>query len=283
MSYSMIHNLGQIPPCDKFRLGHQSDGAGHLYNVVCRTPHGMIPGKAKQDKAWYPYGGKENMTKDFMYLQAEHGGQTQLVRSRHPPHGALAEGHQQDGTYYVAVCHTNHGEIPGKAKGHEAWFPWDGKETRTENFSYVIVKQGHGYNPPKHGLQPGMKVHLKSKSHGSNLKIDQNNRVSGTGGNGEWATFMVHHRGGHHGSHHVALSLARHPHLFLAIRNQSLTVGNGGPNCTMKVIGPHPDGTISLESVPHHGQHVGILPNGDEKAPHQTGTGDQSRFHIHNA
>ena len=49
--------------------------------------------------------------------------------------------HQADGTYYVAVCHTNHGEIPGKAKGQYAWFPYGGKETRTENFSYVIVKR----------------------------------------------------------------------------------------------------------------------------------------------
>ena len=43
--YELIPNMGQIPPCDKFRLGHQNDGAGHLWCVLANTPHGIIPGK----------------------------------------------------------------------------------------------------------------------------------------------------------------------------------------------------------------------------------------------
>lgn len=30
---------------DGFKVGHQNDGSGHYYSVICNTPHGKIPGK----------------------------------------------------------------------------------------------------------------------------------------------------------------------------------------------------------------------------------------------
>ena len=41
---------------------------------------------------------------------------------------------------------------------------------------------------------------------------------------------------------------------------------------------PPTDGFVVLESVVHHGSHVGILPNGQAKPANQTGTGDHARF-----
>jgi len=55
--------------------------------------------------------------------------------------------------------------------------------------------------------------------------------------------------------------------------------GTGGQFCFL-IVKSHPDGTISLESVEHRTQHVGILPNGDAKGPHQTGTGDHGKFYV---
>ena len=34
------------------------------------------------------------------------------------------------------------------------------------------------------------------------------------------------------------------------------------------------------ESAEHRTQHVGILPNGDPKGPHHTGTGDHGKFYV---
>ena len=43
--YDLVPNMGQIPPSDHFKLGHQNDGAGHLWCVIANTPHGQIPAK----------------------------------------------------------------------------------------------------------------------------------------------------------------------------------------------------------------------------------------------
>jgi len=85
---------------------------------------------------------------------------------------------------------------------------------------------------------------------------------------------MVHARG-----HHVALALASHPNKFIAIKNNMLTHGTGGKFCTL-IVKQHGDGSVSLESAEHRTQHVGILPSGDAKGPHQTGTGDHGRFYV---
>jgi len=39
----------------------------------------------------------------------------------------------------AVVAHTNHGDIPGKAKGNECWYPYGGREESTNYFSYIVV------------------------------------------------------------------------------------------------------------------------------------------------
>lgn len=151
--YDLVQNMGQIPPCDSFKQGHQNDGSGHLWCVIANTPHGQIPAKAKQNKAWYAHGGKEHETTDFQYAKAHPGTHVVLEKSRSPPKGAVA-GHQPNGTYYMVICHhTSHGKIPGKSNGVKGWYSWGGKEHETHDYSYVVVKGGHhhgGFNPGHH-------------------------------------------------------------------------------------------------------------------------------------
>ncbi|KAL5252404.1 hypothetical protein ACHWQZ_G015241 [Mnemiopsis leidyi] len=156
--YELVQNMGQIPPCDNFRLGHQNDGAGHLWCVLANTPHGQIPAKAKQNKAWYPFGGKEHETHDFHYVKAHPGSHVGLEKHHHgrPVPPGVVTGHQRNsGTYYMVICHhTSHGKIPGKSDGRKAWYSWGGREHETHDFSYVVVKGGHhhhgGFNPGHH-------------------------------------------------------------------------------------------------------------------------------------
>jgi len=159
--YDLVPNMGQIPPCDNFKLGHQNDGAGNLWCVIANTPHGQIPAKAKQNKAWYAHGGREHETSDFHYVRSHAGAHVTLEKARSPPMGVV-QGHQQDsGSYYMVICHhTSHGKIPGKSNGNKAWYSWGGKEHETHDFSYVVVKGGHhhgGFNPGHHpgGHNPG--------------------------------------------------------------------------------------------------------------------------------
>lgn len=284
--YQLANNLGQIPPCHASKLGHQND-SGPYWCVVANTPHGPIPGKGRQGRAWYPYGGKEHETSSFSYIHMMPGCTLSLHRNSgpHAPHGALDLGRMQDGSvYFVVVCHTPHGQIPGKAKLHtptgpKAWYSFGGKEHEIRDFSYVVAHSpphhgGGGYSPG-HALSPGATIRLTSKAHGKNLRINQNGVIDGRGGNGPWATFSVHSRGPY-----IALSLASHPQRFLAIKNNMLTEGTGGKFCTL-IVKHHPgDGTVTLESAEHRTQHVGILPSGDIKGPHQTGQGDHGKFYV---
>jgi len=125
-------------PPNAINCGHQNDGAGTLCAAVAHTEHGDIPGKAKGDTCWYPYGDKETSTKNFSWVVAV-GWRTEKGSS--PPAGALKVGHQNDGTgdLYAAVAHTEHGDIPGKAKGDTCWYPYGDKETHTKNFSWIVV------------------------------------------------------------------------------------------------------------------------------------------------
>jgi len=43
--YELIQNMGQIPPDNQLRVGHQNDGSGHYWPILANTPHGKIPGK----------------------------------------------------------------------------------------------------------------------------------------------------------------------------------------------------------------------------------------------
>jgi len=134
-TYDLVKSGSQ--PSRAVACGHQND-AGTLCAAVAHTDHGEIPGKAKGDTCWYPYGDKETDTKNFSWVVAIGW---RLEKGNSPPAGALKTGHQNDGAgeLYAAVAHTDHGDIPGKAKGDTCWYPYGGKETFTKNFSWVVV------------------------------------------------------------------------------------------------------------------------------------------------
>jgi len=137
-----VKNVGQIPPCDKFKLGHQNDGAGHLWCVLANTPHGVIPAKGKQGTAWYAYGGKEHETKDFQFATAHDDCHAVLEKSKHGvPHGTVKGRQNDSGEYHMVVCHTTHGNIPGKSNGKKGWYSYGGKELETHDFSFVVVRK----------------------------------------------------------------------------------------------------------------------------------------------
>jgi hypothetical protein len=138
------------------QVGFQNYGAGQLWAAVAHTNHGEIPGKAKGNECWYPYGGQEVSTNNFSYVVARN---FRLVKSSFPPPGALQTGFQNDGAgqLWASVAHTNHGDIPGKAKGNECWYAYGGKEHSTNNFSWVVnawdLVRGGGV--PQDGVKAG--------------------------------------------------------------------------------------------------------------------------------
>jgi len=139
------------PPAHACPLGHQHDSSGTVYLALAHTEHGNIPGKAKDNTCWYPYGGKEHTTSDFSWVTHPLVNYHQGFNHSHlygMPHG-----HQTDGAgdVWVAICHTEHGEIPGKAHGNTAWYCYGGAEFVTNNFSYVVghahLKHASSYHP----------------------------------------------------------------------------------------------------------------------------------------
>jgi len=131
----------------KVQCGNQNDGSGQYFAAVAHTDHGDIPGKAKDNTCWYPYSGKEEETNNFSWVVSRNW---HLVRSENVPNGALQTGHQNDGSgeLFSAVAHTEHGDIPGKAKDRTCWYPYQGSEHLTDNFSWVcnswdLVRGGH--------------------------------------------------------------------------------------------------------------------------------------------
>eukprot|EP00929_Paragymnodinium_shiwhaense_P050689 TRINITY_DN25530_c0_g1_i1.p1 TRINITY_DN25530_c0_g1~~TRINITY_DN25530_c0_g1_i1.p1 ORF type:complete len:225 (-),score=10.92 TRINITY_DN25530_c0_g1_i1:124-798(-) len=111
--------------------GFQADGQGYLWCAVARTSHGRIPGKTKNGVCWYSYGGKEYTTANFDVV-----GVSNLTKNR--PATTTGHGFQGDGAgeLWCAVAETQHGKIPGKAKGGTCWYPYGGKEYSTPCFKY---------------------------------------------------------------------------------------------------------------------------------------------------
>jgi len=144
----------QNPPPNAVICGHQNDGAGQLWAALAHTQWGNIPAKAKPGNAWFAYGGKEHATADFSWI-VQSFGLVNVAASPHPPATAVA-GNQTDGAgvVHLAVAHTQWGDIPAKAKGNQAWFPYGGAEHATNNFSWVSVPgyqlvPNQGSPPPK--------------------------------------------------------------------------------------------------------------------------------------
>eukprot|EP01126_Amoeba_proteus_P063975 TRINITY_DN8895_c0_g1_i3.p1 TRINITY_DN8895_c0_g1~~TRINITY_DN8895_c0_g1_i3.p1 ORF type:complete len:271 (+),score=34.15 TRINITY_DN8895_c0_g1_i3:97-909(+) len=83
-----------------------------------------------------------------------------LIKTNQPGHH-VPHGHQHDvGKVYVAVAHTQWGDIPAKAQGGTAWFSYNGGEHTTNNFSYVELAHYHlhrysPHNPPSSAIITG--------------------------------------------------------------------------------------------------------------------------------
>jgi len=56
------------PPHNAIPAGFQNDGAGTVYLAIAACSYGNIPGKAKDNTCWYPYGGKEHSTNNFSWV-----------------------------------------------------------------------------------------------------------------------------------------------------------------------------------------------------------------------
>jgi len=146
-SYLEVENSSlvraQSPPVNAIPCGHQKDGAGTIYPAIANTQWGTIPAKAKGNSAWYSYDGKEFSTHDFFWVVQKWS--TVECKSHHdPPAGAVAaQQNDSTGTVYAAIAHTQWGEIPAKAKGNTAWFPYGEKEYTTNNFSWLKVPGYH--------------------------------------------------------------------------------------------------------------------------------------------
>ena len=64
--------------------------------------------------------------------------------------GQPAQGRQIDGhgDLWCAVAETTHGKIPGKAKGDTCWYPHQGQEVLTKDFSFVVeAEKGFSTKP----------------------------------------------------------------------------------------------------------------------------------------
>jgi len=117
--------------------GFQNDGAGQVHVAIAHTQWGNIPGKAKGNSCWFPYGGKEHQTNNFSWLEVP--GHQVVPNSGFVPPNAVAAGNQTDGagTLWAAIAHTSHGNIPGKAIGNNCWYAYGGAEHQTNSFSWI--------------------------------------------------------------------------------------------------------------------------------------------------
>lgn len=139
--FSLVHvSSSSFPPPQTIQKGNQTDGYGVLWSAVANTPHGTIPGKAKDGTCWYPYGGKEHLTKDFSWITC--GRPVEMIWNGGPvPPQAIQCGVQTDGcgNLYAAVAETKWGRIPGKAKDGTCWYSYGGKEHHTKDFHWLAT------------------------------------------------------------------------------------------------------------------------------------------------
>lgn len=125
--------------------GWQNDDAGDYWCAIANTEYGPIPGKARGDTCWYPYGGEEHETDDFEIIKQ--GGLSEEPRG--DPHAE-----QEDGAkIWCAVAQTEHGRIPCKANEDGCWYPYGGEELESDNFRFVYK---HEQKPQ--GDQEGMEL-----------------------------------------------------------------------------------------------------------------------------
>ena len=139
----VITNQLQPAPPRGEPQGFQTDGGGAHWCAIANTPWGKIPGKADGGTCWFPHGGEEKTTSDFVLVK----------QSRQAPpgteHGFVPQGYQSDGAGYLwcAVARTPWGRIAGKAQGTTCWFSYAGREHRTADFYYIGARGDKGSDP----------------------------------------------------------------------------------------------------------------------------------------
>ena len=143
----LVRNSGGSVPEGALATGYQT---GTLYSAIAHTQWGDIPGKvdiqweesgkAQAGSCLFPYGGQEHSTHEFSWIVGYDG--HRLEKSSEPPIYSLPHGFQNDGagTLWVAVAHTQWGDIPGKAQGTNCWFSHGGNEIWTDNFSWIVMQ-----------------------------------------------------------------------------------------------------------------------------------------------
>lgn len=137
----------ETPPPNTLKLGHE-DGGGEYYSAVANSEWGRIPGKAKDGRCWYSYGGNEHETDDFDLVTYPVTITTVANDGNGPPPGARPIGFQNNGAgdQYAAIAITEWGRIPGKAVDKVCWYPYGGAEHTTEDFEWIIctrVRDSH--------------------------------------------------------------------------------------------------------------------------------------------
>ena len=134
-------NTGKRPP-NALAVGTLHESHTKLYAVVAHTEWGSIPGQATANHTcFFGYGGKEHSTKDFSWVCSYHH-QLKSNPSATERQHCLCVGNVRDaaGQLWVVVAHTKRGDIPGKGRDGECWFTIDGKEERTQEFSYLVLE-----------------------------------------------------------------------------------------------------------------------------------------------
>ena len=103
-----------------------------MWCAVANTKWGKIPGKASKGLCYFPYGGKEHSTEDFVKIRRTKFSKTNV--------GTTSQGNQTDGhgNLWCAVANTPHGKIPGKASKGTCWYSYNGGEHLTQDFEYVL-------------------------------------------------------------------------------------------------------------------------------------------------
>jgi len=100
--------------------------------------------------------------------------------------------------------------------------------------------------------------------------------VVGKGRGGRFARWVVHREA----KGQIRLARFADQKQFLRIHDNKLDAAGGEGPYTLFKITDHKGDVISLESAAYPGQHVGILPNGEMKAPSLTGAGEHGQFNV---
>eukprot|EP00039_Didymoeca_costata_P018721 m.334681 g.334681 ORF g.334681 m.334681 type:complete len:515 (+) comp17411_c0_seq1:134-1678(+) len=105
-----------------------------------------------------------------------------------------------------------------------------------------------GYAPPPASPPPaGSQVVIQCVSTGRNLRIKGNGQIDGHGGNGQFAKFIVSPNAGY-----MRLQSVANPSQYLAIRQNQVAHGPGGPACQL-VVNPVSGDIVSIAHAHGHG------------------------------